>query len=408
MSVNWLGLKQKKKRNKWSMNTFLTAKPQPIPFLSGKSNSGPRKGPMFFPFVNKKSNKKYGDLDFDGSPNKFDCSPRHPGKDGYMDKMIKEMKEDKYVTIKGKEDRTKADLDYRKKSLDKFKDELAGELPIKTATREAAKKTWKRTKQVVDYADKVYSPINKFARTMGLTRPKNPRLAAKQSRVISSRIKGIANLLGVTGADALLTGRRGRPRQSYKYYIPGRGKVGVYEWRAWVADQKRLQKAKLKQMEQMQSQYAQQASPQQQQVYQQPQQQPMPQEVQQVQTQEYQAPQQMLTQQYPSQYQQPQQMYTQEQVAQMIAKTKRGAVKESILNAKNVFSAEAQAQSNNKNILQAPNIMRGEMIDTAADVGPGQGPMEISRNEYYDIDPMSGKPFLKRRIEEKWATGEAL
>jgi len=41
---------------------------------------------------------------------------------------------------------------------------------------------------------------------------------------------------------------RGRPRRSYKYFIPGKGPVSVFEWRKHLSQQKQLMKMRLQQM----------------------------------------------------------------------------------------------------------------------------------------------------------------
>lgn len=63
---------------------------------------------------------------------------------------------------------------------------------------------------------------------------------------------------------------RGRPRGSYKYFIPGRGAVSVSEWRKFLAKQKQLLKMRLQQQKALQQfppqyqQYSQYQYPQQQ------------------------------------------------------------------------------------------------------------------------------------------------
>lgn len=58
---------------------------------------------------------------------------------------------------------------------------------------------------------------------------------------------------------------RGRPRRTYKYFIPGRGPVSVFEWRQYLSRQKQLMKMRAQQLKVQQQIY----SPMQQQMLQQ-------------------------------------------------------------------------------------------------------------------------------------------
>jgi len=72
--------------------------------------------------------------------------------------------------------------------------------------------------------------------------------------------------------------RRGRPKGSYKYFIPGKGPVSVFTWRKYLSQQKQLMKMRLQQLKAKQQVYSpiqQQAL--QQQIQQQMIQQPQPQ-----------------------------------------------------------------------------------------------------------------------------------
>ena len=103
------------------------------------------------------------------------------------------------------------------------------------------------------------------------------------------------------------------------------------------------------------------------------------------------------------------QFYTAEQVAQMMQQQRQGLAKDNILMAKNVFSAENAQATGNNSILNAPNIMKGEMISSRNTVEVGQGPVSnVQGNSYTDINPMNGQPIIKRRVTERWATSEAL
>jgi len=167
---------------------------------------------------------------------------------------------------------------------------------------------------------------------------------------------------------------KGRPAgPSGKYFVPGKGPVGVYEWRKWAANEKMLE-----QMRQAQR-YAK-MSPQAKAYYAQTGQLP------------------------PTQ---------QEQMEQQVQDQVYGQVQQ------RVMQQPQQQQVRSDNILHAPNFMRGEMVKRPGQeepniIGRVVGPTadELPRpivnphgDIYMDIDPMSGRPILRKRISEKWLAG---
>lgn len=145
------------------------------------------------------------------------------------------------------------------------------------------------------------------------------------------------------------TGRKaGRPRGTYKYYIPGKGPVDIYTFRQWYARQRNLER--LKGPEQQYSQTLPTSS-----AY--PTTQPLP------------------------------------------------------LSQSNVPQSTNIFQERSSNILHAPNVFRGElrnvgMNSAVVDVDRLNKPVaNVSGDYYVDVDPMSGRPILKRRIRERWLSG---
>jgi hypothetical protein len=77
-------------------------------------------------------------------------------------------------------------------------------------------------------------------------------------------------------------------------------------------------------------------------------------------------------------------------------------------------SKEVQEAPRRGNILNAPNFMRGELREVK-DKGVVIKHFDTLQNpitnrygdEYLEVDPISGKPILRKRLKERWATGEA-
>lgn len=106
-------------------------------------------------------------------------------------------------------------------------------------------------------------------------RPSVTRTQGFSKKIVSRLTRPPKKYQGRTGKRG-----RGRPRGSYKYFIPGKGPVSVFEWRSYLSRQKQLMKMRLQQMKARQQVY----SPYQQQALQQQIQQQMVQPQAQVQT----------------------------------------------------------------------------------------------------------------------------
>lgn len=91
---------------------------------------------------------------------------------------------------------------------------------------------------------------------------------------------------------------------------------------------------------------------------------------------------------------------------------------DNILRAPNIMKGELQTTAGifqdtpETNILNAPQFMKGGLRNVEGEkqmVTVGERPQSNPYgDEYMEYDPGSGRPLLKRRPREKWATGEAL
>ena len=75
-------------------------------------------------------------------------------------------------------------------------------------------------------------------------------------------------------------------------------------------------------------------------------------------------------------------------------------------------TAQYREPPRSDNILNAPNISRGELRNQAPK-SPYKGPDDTVKpivnpdGDYFtDVDPMTGKPLLRRRIRERWIAGD--
>lgn len=506
----WGGNKKVKGRNKpIKVNTFLTQKPKQI----------------LFPFDKPKKIKSYGDFDFDGTPNKFDCNPFSPGQDGIFSRIIHKVTGGRYGESKEQEIRRKIE----KMPLRKIKTyEPAGKVPIQPSRRVTAyggrvgkPKYSPGLKEVMRhpeapqalaklrYAEDVsglesLSPLRLQEREIGEmvagikargqggksrilalqdkmeqeammeqvragmkeeagikrraslavmkarakylggkarvalspsilrekgkelilpggfkagttirtdTDPKTGKIKTQKlppgiieaSSIVVGRIAAIAPR-GIAPISPEYTGKKGRPKGRIKYYIPGVGPVGVYEFRRWQGGERKKAKDERKiRLLQLQAQLRQSKS--------------MPQAMQAVQqeqvyAQAVQEAQQMEAppqEQYPQQQQgYPPQQYPQQPQQYPQQPQQTAARAGSILETPNIFSAQNNMQQ--RNILNAPSIMRGDLYSQpVAQVRVGAGPAtNPAGNEYYDINPITGQPLMKRRVTEKWANGSAI
>jgi hypothetical protein len=161
----------------------------------------------------------------------------------------------------------------------------------------------------------------------------------------------------------------GRPRGVYKYNIPGRGPVHVYEYRKWLRRSQAMQRLQAglpsqpqynQQYSQYQQQYAQQRYPPVSAPPQNPYQQPQP-----------------NSRPYPEYQQQNPQIRS-----------------DNILHAPNIFKGELTNVGQNNPIISSANMNR-----------PVSNPRG---DQYIEVDPMSGKQILRTRSRERWLTGDPL
>jgi hypothetical protein len=251
---------------------------------------------------------------------------------------------------------------------------------------------------------------------------------------------------GTTSRGEAQGGQRGRPKGVYKYSIPGQGPVDVYTWRKWDRKMRAMQRLSGQSQEQLQAQQAAQMN--------------IPEDLEPTKgfndtgnydTQQYQAPvtyaegnlppDQMIE--VKNQQQQYQRSAWNQRYQQMVA-IKRREMEAAQMASKPLNPMQiAQLQEQKSDlILNAPSIMRGEMESTtrhgltytppeqnilnAPNANMGQlrninqgGEIPAVRlsekpitnpygDQYTDIDPISGKSYIKTRIREKWADGRAL
>ena len=363
----------------------------------------------------------FGDADLDGTPNKYDCNPWNPGKDGLMDTILSAAQKLKIVETPNKKGKSTAD-----KARD-F-EEMQRQQIAKAKRQKAARGYFKeQSKQISRDKSLVSDLASGLVRTLGLPdaslEKKKGRLTgaySKQSKREQRKLTGqtlkLAGLLTPAGtisrpSGKTGTGSRGRPKgASGKYYIPGVGAVGVYQYRAYLRKQRKINRLQRKygsqpNQEQLDSRYqqivnAQEDNPE------------------------------AFAQAVPAaQYEQLQSVDEQRTVAQPNI-TYTGDLdqiktlqlqmqqRDNVLNAPSINQGQLQntggdilSDSGRPNILQAPNVNLGQMrnLSPRSPVEVGDRPISNPYGDTYtDIDPISGKPILRRRPSEKWMTGEAL
>ena len=204
----------------------------------------------------------------------------------------------------------------------------------------------------------------------------------------SDTLKGVAS------------GRKGgRPRSTYKHSIPGRGPVPYDVHRRWVASQKRLQRMedqRLIAMSQRGGPHTPTDAPE---------------------GSEETMPEEMATRDTPVGYEEPMEEGTTyeeepqvpyEDVVQYGDKQRY----EEEQQPEQEQTAQYREPSRSENILHAPNISRGELRNQAPK-SPYKGPDNTVKpiinpdGDYFtDVDPMTGKPLLRRRVRERWIAGD--
>lgn len=184
--------------------------------------------------------------------------------------------------------------------------------------------------------------------------------------------EGLSRMGGKRSSTA--TRRRpGRPRGTYKYAIEGKP-VDVFTWRRYMSRRRAMERLQMQQAMQSQAQQYQMMQPTQAEL--------QDRALLQSQQVSYQPPVEMQRQVEPP------------QATQLFSSRPVGGT---------ILDADRQG-----NILKAPNIMRGELRNTQPRQ-PVQGPDNVVKpvsnvqGDYYtDVDPLTGKPILRRRIRERW------
>jgi hypothetical protein len=243
--------------------------------------------------------------------------------------------------------------------------------------REQFKKKWKESRE---FAAKTSKEIERT--TKPLTKPVKAPVALAAAILPRGTIPQRAYKSPEKKTSSGPThSRPGRPRGALSagYYIPGKGAVDVREWRKWVAKQRKIKK--MTQPEKASRQYE--------------------------------SPQQAYQEEYTGEEMAPSIEDAREQVREVQEERVQSQPYpgEQLKREPGVRLATEQSD----NILNAPNVMKGEMTKVVSGINEKPiitlppRPISNPRGEVYaEPEPASGKMVLKRRISEKWMTGEAL
>ena len=188
-------------------------------------------------------------------------------------------------------------------------------------------------------------------------------ISPEEERSLMPRKKGIRR--------KTTSGRRGRPTGTYKNVIPGKGPVHIYQYRKWLRRQRALKRLQREpeyedfEGERIQTQTEEEFTPE---------------------------PQGEIAQ----------EKFTEDRGGYEAIREDRGEMragetiqrgKSSILSASNVFNPQERARL-------------PPMKDPVQNVDTVHKPVVNPEGDYYtDIDPLSGKPILQRRVRERWAEG---
>lgn len=342
-------------------------------------------------FPGKPSSRKrlpaFGDFDMDGSPNKFDCNPFR------MDKDAKNVETNE-------EDFNKAMQEF-KSTGEKGISEMRGRTRLR-----------QQVKAVQERRGRIASQVS-----MGASRLASQRYTKQSRRAqgrVAGRTLGLVRLLTPAGtvpsaASSKNKGRRGRPAgPSGRYFIPGVGPVGVYQYRAWLANQRRLRSLRGDEsVQQMQTQakqvYMPEGIPAEQAAY--------AQEVpayqfNQIRGQDIPRQPKLIRPSGTGNLVQQQEIQLQMQQADNILLAPQ-FMKGQLTNT----GADILSDKGRPNILQAPNAFLGQLRNLQArnPVELGEKPITNPYGDYFTtIDPITGNAIIQRRVKEKWLTGEAL
>ncbi|MFI5405062.1 MAG: hypothetical protein ACHQ1D_00970 [Nitrososphaerales archaeon] len=355
--------------------------------------------------ITSKKLSKYGDADMDGSINFFDCNPRKVSEDGVVGDFLKKV--------------------FRSKKEKEFKEYSKDIRKLDPASRKQRYKMFQnqrtaQTKQAAINSAKRFSPGLAIERGIkGLTKGPTKNQFRARRRFGGRVISGVRLLTPAGTVPApnrkTGTGKRGRPSgPSGRYFIPGVGAVGVYQYRAWLRQQKRVKR--LEARSSPSSAVA--AGSNTPAVQQLTSQQNTMQYEEEVPTQQYNQVEEMQMQQPMQQTQQPvyptgsQGLVAQQQIQLQMQQRDNILLAPQFMKGelKNT-GADLMSDKGRPNILQAPNAFLGQLRNMQArnPVELSQKPITNPTGEYYtDIDPISGQPILHKRPSERWMTGESL
>ncbi len=388
------------------------SKINPVSFMNNKPNSKK-------PYMNwnyKQIKKKFpginpwGDADLDGSPNKYDCKPFNASKDGFLGRALSiatggkkgQSKESFAAERSGK--RIAASIAKRQR-LEKVKGSIAKKFEAKgkvISERELQKKA-QRAQKLKAFVSGSSSgrPIRKIL----IKKTKKGEVPRKLA-LATQAAAGLTQLAGIPAKFPKKKGksrkgesvraRAGRPSGSFKFSIPGRGPVPIHVYKKWLAEQKA--KARIKALAHVTAVQSGKAAP----INGEEQFEEAPVEV--TQPEEFQqAPQPVAIQ----------QQFTPEQIRQIQAQRAQQPQQQSRQQGVamgNLDFSTSSILTPQSNILNAPKINRGELtnVGEVPSVRLGERPQTNPMGDVFtDIDPVTGNTIVRRRISEKFATGEA-
>ncbi len=383
-------LSSKKNNSKPNKNK----KVKPVNFLNGTSN-GQKKKHMDWNYKKIKNKfpgiNPWGDADLDGTPNKYDCKPFDASKDQEGLEGIGGLSGFKKI----------ASIFGRKKK----------QFRVETGEERILRETAGRIKQERRKSRKV--KLKEFAETGGRLREFQRRLVKKipSKKQFAKTRKGIQRAIALAGIPVKVEGKTksrkgesvrahaGRPKGSFKFTIPGRGPVPIHVYKKWIAEQKA--KARIVALAQVKAiQAGQQAPLDGEEEFEEVPSEEIPlEEFEEVPTARPTPPPTQLT---PEQIRQTQQIRQQQ-----IQQAPPQPVQQQGVPRENLDFSTSSILTPQGNILNAPNINKGELkgVGEVPSVKLGERPQTNPRGELYtNIDPVTGNAIVQRRISAKFLT----
>jgi len=354
-----------------------------------------------FPGINP-----YGDADMDGSMNYKDCKPFDASRDGFFARALS-------IVTGGRKGQSKEDYAQEKSRKKEFKVETNKEqIKKERFLKEVGKKVKAiRKKQTLKEVSETGAGVRALSRKVlykkvAIKDKKTGKVigykkALRGGQAVSTKVLKAAALAGLpvkipkgkgTSKSGKTYATAGRPKgPSGKYQIPGKGPVYEHEYKKWLTKQRALARIQAEQA----------AGIPQQDISEAPQELEAPEEYGEYVSEEVEQPQ--PTQLTPQQIQQLKQIQlARQQQAQQVQRQPQRV------------SSQTAGGPVQDHILNAPSIARGELSQSQSGksiptVHLSERPQTNPSGEYYtNIDPMTGKQIMQRRVSEKFATGEAL